>query len=122
MHVLIINEQWLTKILNGIKTWELRGSRTSRRGEIGLIQKGSGKIFGTCKITDVVGPLMKQELANNFNKHQIPENKLGDIITRYKKTYAWVLSEVRRLQEPISYQHPRGAVVWVRVGGNFSVM
>jgi len=71
---------------------------------------------GTCKLTDVVGPLMGQELAINYDKHQIPDDELGDIITRYKKPYAWVLSEVKRLERPISYEHPRGVVRWVKVG------
>ena len=115
MYGLIIHEKWLRKILNGIKTWEIRGSRTAKRGEIGLIQKGSGKIFGTCKLIDVLGPLTKQDLKANLDKHQIPEGELIDVIARYKKPYAWVINLVRRLETPIPYEHPRGAVRWVNV-------
>lgn len=117
MDGLIIHKQWLNKILNHKKTWEIRGSRTSKRGEIGLIQKGSGKIFGTCKLTDVIGPLTKQDLEGNLDKHQIPATELPNVLVRYKKSYAWVIGDVRRLESTIPYEHPRGAVRWVKVGG-----
>ena len=93
MHALIIHKQWLRKILDGSKTWEIRGSKTTNRGEIALIQKGSGKIVGTCKIVDVIGPLTKQYPELNIDKHQIPEDELTNIIASYPKPHAWVLNE-----------------------------
>ena len=116
MDGLIIHEQWLNKILNGEKTWEIRGSRTSKRGEIALIQKGSGKIFGTCKLTDVIGPLTKQDLEVNIDKHKIPSTELSDILDRYTNPYAWIIYDVKKLNPPVRYDHPMGAVRWVKVG------
>jgi hypothetical protein len=116
MYGLIIHERWLRKILDGSKTWEIRGSRTSKRGEIALIQKGSGKIFGTCELTGVIGPLSKSDLEANRGKHQVPIDEMSDVIGRYAKPYAWVISDVKRLETPFEYHHPIGAVVWVRVG------
>ena len=118
MDGLIIHEHWLNKILSGKKTWEIRGSRTSKRGEIALIQKGSGKIFGTCKIKSVVGPLTLRDLISNMDKHQIPSNDLSNVLARYTKPYAWVLNDVRQLNTTVAYDHPKGAVRWVKLGNS----
>ena len=63
------------------------------------------------------GPLTKHELAINCDKHQIPEDELGVVTARYKKPYAWLLSDVKRLERPVPYKHSGAAVVWLRVGG-----
>ena len=39
------------------------------------------------------------------------EAKLG----WYRQTYAWVLEKPRILKRPVPYQHPSGAVIWVRL-------
>jgi len=118
MDALIIHEHWLNKILNREKTWEIRGSRTSKRGEIALIQKGSGKIFGTGKLTDVIGPLTLGDLRSNIDKHQILSNELSNVLARYIKPYAWVLNDVRQFDTPVAYTHPKGAVIWVKLGNS----
>ena len=41
MDALIIRQPWLGLILSGKKTWEIRGSRTNKRGPIALIESGS---------------------------------------------------------------------------------
>lgn len=33
----------------------------------------------------------------------------------YRQTYAWVVENPRRLARPVEYQHPSGAVIWVRL-------
>jgi hypothetical protein len=116
MYGLIIHEKWLRKILDGSKTWEIRGSKTSKRGEIALIQKGSGKIYGTCELTGVIGPLSKRDLEANRGKHQVPVDELSDIISRYAKVYVWILDKINQFETPIEYHHPMGAVIWVRIG------
>jgi hypothetical protein len=116
IHGLIIKKHWLTKILAGTKTWELRGRNTNRRGRIALIQSGSGKIHGTCALVDVLGPLSMEELMANVDKHQVPLDDLDNIFNRYQNVYAWVLKNAKQLNVPVPYEHPKGAVVWVRVG------
>ena len=32
----------------------------------------------------------------------------------YKKNYAWPLSDAKRLEKPVPYKHPQGAVKWVK--------
>ncbi len=105
---LIIKKQWLDLILEGKKTWELRGSKTKKRETISLIESGSGEIKGSCKIVDCLGPLTKEQFSNNTNKHR-------SLQPSYKKTYAWVLSEPKRFEKGIKYNHPQGAIIWVKL-------
>ena len=111
---LLIKEYWLKKILSREKIWEIRGTPTSVREEIALIQSGSNKIFGTCELIDIKGPLTMKELHRNRLKAGIPKNYIVDILP-YKKTYAWIFlkKSIRRLTTPIRYVHPQGAVNWV---------
>ncbi len=114
MKCLIIKKRWLDLIFDGKKTWELRSSRTAVRGKIGLIEKGSGKIMGTCEVVDVRGPLSLAELKRSTRRHGVPAREFG-VIPPYKKTYAWVLDNAHRYKRPRPYNHPSGAVIWVNV-------
>lgn len=111
---LLIKQQWIDKILQGLKTWEIRGRRTNIRGDIALIRSGSGCIVGTCKLIDVIGPLTLPDLLNNIDKHCISEELLRKGLP-YKNTFAWVMKNVRCIRKPIPYKHPRGAVIWVKL-------
>ena len=114
MKGLMIRSPWIEKILEGKKTWEIRGSNTKIRGTIALIRSGSGTVVGTCELVDVVGPLTLSELRNNTRKHGVKLNLIRNTLP-YKKTYAWVLSRVRTLKAPVPYKHPMGAVIWVNL-------
>ncbi len=52
MKGLIIRKTWIDYILEGKKTWEIRGCKTNIRGQIELIQSGSGLVIGCCEIVD----------------------------------------------------------------------
>jgi hypothetical protein len=101
-------------ILDGRKTWELRGSRTIRRGRIALIASGTGTILGEASITSVVGPLDIEELRANSHKHCVVA-KWASVGTPYLKTFAWELQKPVRYDCPRPYDHPAGAVVWVKL-------
>ena len=109
MDGLIIKKFWLNKILAGDKTWEIRGSRTHKRGEIYLIQSGSGTIVGKGSLVDCKGPLSVEELKETYPLHQIEDLS----IVKYQKVYAWVLKDAERIEE-VPYVHPQGAVIWVK--------
>lgn len=113
MRGLIIAEPWIDKILDGEKTWEIRGTSTKTRGRIALIRKGSGQVVGTARLTDAVGPLTRRDLQANLRKHCVPRSGLPVLLRRYPRPHAWVLEDARRLRRPVSYEHPRGAVIWV---------
>lgn len=43
---LVIDDRWVSLILAGRKTWEMRSQATNIRGTIALITKGTGKGAG----------------------------------------------------------------------------
>jgi hypothetical protein len=108
---LLIRKRWIDAILAGDKTWELRGTSTRQRGEIALIQSKSGTVVGVAELVDVKGPFTREELQQR-TEHCVPPSEVGQ---RYERTYAWVLDNARRLDRPVPYQHPSGAVIWVRL-------
>ena len=103
---LIIDEPWISLILQGEKTWEMRTSRTRKREWFGLIRKGSGSIVGLATVRDALGPLADGEIAATFDKHRLRLDQIR------KWRFPWVLEDVVRLDQPIKYIH-RGGVVWV---------
>jgi hypothetical protein len=115
LRALLIRHPWIDLILDGKKTWEIRGSRISVRETIGLVPSGSGTVIGVCDLVDCVGPLTADEFRRNGKKAGMrpSEAELG----WYRQTYAWVLEKPRILNRPIPYQHPSGAVIWVRLDG-----
>ena len=112
---LIIRERWLNNIFRKYnkKTWEIRGSNTHKRGRIALIQSGSRKIVGTCEIIDVIGHLSLKELKKNMNNHQATIQEIKDL--KYRKIYAWVLKNAKKLKKPITYKYPLNLVRWVKL-------
>lgn len=109
---LIIIKPWLEKILSGEKDMEIRGSCTHKRGVIGLIESGSRDIKGFATVSDCL-ELDKQTFDGSVERHQI----WGDVWDKlpYKRKFGWILKNPVRLEKPIKYMHPRGAVVWVKV-------
>ncbi|MDT3766147.1 ASCH domain-containing protein [Priestia filamentosa] len=112
MKGLLIKSPWIELIFQGKKTWEIRGSNTSIRGKIALIKSGTSHILGTVDVVDSKRlTLDKYEKSEQFhcisgnNKFQAP----------YKRIHAWVLENPQRFKEPVPYQHPQGAVIWVNL-------
>jgi hypothetical protein len=108
---LIIDEPWIGHIMAGRKTWEMRSRRTTRRGPVALVRKGSGQIVAVATVADCLPPLSPTQMAASFQKHRIPQAMIET--ASYKWFTPWVLSDVRVLQQPVSYRHPSGAVTWV---------
>lgn len=113
MRALVIRRPWIDMILDGKKTWEIRGSRTSVRGQIGLIASRSGTVVGVCSLVDCIGPLTADEFRKNAKKAGMRQSEA--ILGYYQRTYAWVTKNARRLVRPVEYRHPSGAVIWVRL-------
>lgn len=109
---LIIDEPWISKVMNGTKIWEMRNSSSKQRGWIGLIKKGSGHVVGVAKMVGSDGPLSDQKMIDNADKHHIP----GSIFLTgqfSKHRHAWIMSNAVRLHRPVPYLHKSGAVKWV---------
>ena len=131
---LLVQEPWITRILDGNKIWEMRGYRCSRRDRIALACSGTGLLYGEVDIVDClrVGCLDAGGTLVANGRHEdfmmLPQNlpKHGLSITDvpafgYKQWWAWVLSSPRRYDEPIPYNHRRGAVNWVKLHSTSSV-
>lgn len=110
-HGLIIRPEPLARILDGRKVWEIRGTRTHLRGPIALIEAGSSHIVGVAEIVDVIGPMRSASLSNNPDK-----TGYSNVPVEYDRYFAWVVEHARRLSRPVRYEHPNGAVIWVRLG------
>ena len=110
---LVIKSPWIDLILQGQKTWEIRGKNTAQRGRIALIKSKSGCVIGTCRLVDCIGPLSLAQLRETTDKHHIPLDGLTEL--PYEKTYAWVMAEPKLLETPIPYKYPSGAVIGVRL-------
>ena len=85
---------------------DLRAGYVNVRGRIAILN--DGHIHAYADLVDVVGPLSKKELTKLKSKHRVEQ-----IPSNYK--YGWVFKDVEVLDEPIPYDHPQGAQIWVRL-------
>ncbi len=107
---LIVHEPWLSLILDGRKTWEIRGMRTRRRGTIHLARARSNLLLGRVRIVDCLA-VTREELALHAERHHV-----RDVASvPYRRIFAWVLAHAEWYAEPRTYTHPTGAIIWVRL-------
>ncbi|WP_338466390.1 DUF6538 domain-containing protein [Novosphingobium sp. ZN18A2] len=111
---IIIDEPWISEILAGRKSWEMRGKSWSHRGEVALIRKGSGLIVGLARMTDCLERLDEAGLRRSEHKHRIPPQKMAMAIEN-RWMVPWVLEDVQRLAPPIPYVHKFGAQTPVNI-------
>lgn len=113
MKGLIIKPKWAELILNDEKTIEVRGSKTNIYGEIGIIESGSKKVFGTVYLYHCM-KIDKHffELMKDSHKLKMTYEELLEI---YPKPYAWCFEDAERYDVPVSYNHKQGCVIWVNL-------
>lgn len=111
---LIIDTPHIDRILSGMKIWEMRSTATKQRGLVALIRKGSGQVVGVVELVDSVGPLTKEQIFANQPNHMIANERLADPKVG-KWNHAWVMQNAKLFDKPIPYQHPSGAVIWVKL-------
>ena len=115
MKALVIDEPWISAILRGEKTWEMRKGNCNIRGLIALIRKGSGQVVGVAEVTDCRPPLNTlASYAEAELRHRIPPSRQERAFADGWRT-AWVLASVRALNKAVPYKHPSGAVIWVNL-------
>lgn len=110
---LVIRSPWVEMILDGKKTWEIRGHYTHVRGKIALIRGGSGLIVGTCELVEVVGPLTLAKFRKGRKKAGLTPSEAK--ARPYPQTHAWVLKNARKFRRARRYKHPSGAIIWVKL-------
>jgi hypothetical protein len=108
---LIIRKEWLDKIFNHGKTWEMRSRPTNITGRIGLIEAGTGMIVGEAIIKGNGPEIKDMHVAGVTQKfHQVED---WDLLRKWR--FPWLLENVKKYETPITYEHPAGAVTWVKL-------
>lgn len=121
MNALIIRAPWVDLILEGRKTWELRSRATNVRGRIALARQGTGLLVATAEIAEVRARLTLEELLQAPDLHGVPPEQAHAIAAKGWLT-PWVLADIRRFAAPVPYAHPRGAVTWVHVPDELTLL
>jgi hypothetical protein len=110
---LIIKKEHLDNIFDNGKIWEMRTTMTKIRGEIGLIESGSGLIVGTCRIFDCVD--LSSYPADELQVYGNQFHRVKDARALEKWNKAWIIIDAKRFDTPRPYKHPQGAVIWVKL-------
>jgi hypothetical protein len=110
---LIIREPWISMILEGWKTWEMRTKATSIRGPIALIRGGSGTVVGVADLVDSLAPLTESDMRSSELMHGIGVDKIPQVVGD-GWVVPWVLQNAVAIA-PVPYTHPSGAVTWVNL-------
>ena len=107
---LTIKKEWLDLILEGEKTWEIRGTSTQRRGYIHFAESGSGQLRGRAKLVDC-RRLERSNFMQFQSRHRVPDVNM----VKYKNIWAWILEEAEPYDASFDYSHKHGAVIFVTV-------
>lgn len=110
---LFVREPFATRIVAGIKTWEMRKGPTDKRGRIGILSERG--VIGTVNLCDCLGPFAVEQLGPYVDKHRAPLTLL-DRYAAGRPLFAWVLREPVVFGQPIVHRPGRGPVVWFRLG------
>lgn len=111
MDVLIIKPQFGSKILAGEKLLEIRGSRTNKRGRIGIAYSKTGQVFGEVTLADII--CFDEAKWEEFRWAHLAECSFAEMCQTYKQPYGWIMLEPVLYDKPKRYYHPAGAVIWV---------
>lgn len=112
--ILIIQDPWISLILDGHKTWEIRGQKCNKApGEtIYLALSGAGGvILGSATFAASHGPLSRDEYSSARARHRVA----GESLPYGGSTYAWELKCPKRFRSPVMYSHKPGVVVWAKM-------
>ena len=112
--ILIIQHPWISLILDGKKTWEIRGKpcNKARGDKVYLALSGAGgAILGSATFVACHGPLTSSQYGDASQRHRVA----GAALPYGASTYAWELKLPRRFKEPVRYHHKPGAVVWAKM-------
>lgn len=90
MKAIVIREPYISLILDGKKTWEMRSTRANYRGRVGLIKQGSGHVVGVAELVDCRPPLTAANFGENEIFHCVaPADQPSALKRRW--VYPWVI-------------------------------
>jgi len=107
-----VREPFASRIVDGLKVWEMRRYRTAKRGRIAILSHRG--LVGTVELVDVLGPFLPAQLCWHVAKHRTPVTLLQEY-SRGRPLYAWVLQNPTRLNPPLRIRVSRGPAVWFRL-------
>jgi hypothetical protein len=110
---LVIAEPWVSEILAGRKTWEMRTQATRKRGRLELIRKGSGLVVGAATLVDSLPPRTKSQMLASLDRRCVPAASIerGDVDAW---VYPWVLTDDVRIDPHMPYTNPPGRFQRIR--------
>lgn len=111
MDVLIIKPQYGSKILAGEKLLEIRGSRTNKRGRIGIAYSKTSHVYGEVNLRDII--CFTEETWEQFRWAHLVNCSFAEICQTYRQPYGWIMTDPVLYEKPKRYYHPAGAVIWV---------
>ena len=89
---LVVKKKWLDLIFAGRKTWEIRGSSTSKRGWIHFAEsQAGGKLTGRARLVNCF-PVPRESFQRHYKKHCVPSLSMVPYIT----PYAWALEHAEK--------------------------
>ena len=109
--ILIVQEPWISLILDGYKTWEIRGQvcKKAKGEKVYLaLSGGGGIILGCVKFVKSHGPLSRADYGAAAERHCVA----GEALPYGGNTHAWELSSPVRFRMPVPYRRKQGVVVW----------
>lgn len=110
--ILLLKPEWRDLILDGRKTWEIRGSRCNKPSGTDVFLGNKGKVFGKATFVGCEGPLTVARYAEGQTKHLV-QHEEGAPLPYKDNTYAWALSDPVRFDRPVPFHHKKGAIIWV---------
>lgn len=100
--ILILKHNWLSLVVDGSKTMEIRGSKL-KAGKCFFGWKSN--IYASAILGEPIEIPDIQQWGNLRMQHRV----LGNVLP-YKKTYGLPIRNVERLEPPLSFCHPKGAI------------
>ena len=116
------------KILNKLKTWELRGRNSKCRMRVALAAQGTNQLWGEVNIVSselvarkdargIYCPVAGNEaafpgLGTNYARHAV--RHLDSL--PYAEIWAWGLDGAEWYDDPKPYRHPKGQQSWINLG------
>lgn len=108
---LILKEPWATLVVKGKKTIEIRTRPTTKIGqEIYIAKAGTKTLIGKVTITDC-RLLTSEEFQSLAPQH----HALNYSFPPNKNIYGWYLKNAYHFPQPVPYNHPQGAQIWVKI-------
>jgi phosphopentomutase len=112
MQGLIIKPEWLDKILNNNKTWEIRDNSTKNiNKDIYLLESDTQKIKAIARINKCI-PINKTIWEGGRHNHQV-NISFEELLNKYKNPYAWELNIIKIIDFEYYYNHKKGCIIWI---------